>query len=360
MTSSTCNQTRLYSGFSFLRMRWFGKALTVLFAAQLSGLLLGQWVTNGTVVSVPESNLVGIGTATPGYQLDILSESSSGTRNMGIRQVSSDSSAASLTFVKARGSAAAPAAAAPGDKLGNLQTAGYDGSTYQFPSRILFVVDAPVTLGSVPTSMQFTSGSTGGGTESMRITSAGNVGIGTATPNANGRSKLSVNTGMGFDAPASAVTQYFSMGGTGSLSNAVSSAMTWTRNYDNINLMTLTGSGNLGIGTTNPGYPLSVHGTIQATEVLVNTGWSDYVFNPDYRLQPLSEVAAYVQENHHLPEIPSAAEVAEKGISLGDMQSKLLAKIEELTLHMIQAEKENHELKERLVRLEQSKTQVNQ
>jgi hypothetical protein len=119
-------------------------------------------------------------------------------------------------------------------------------------------------------------------------------------------------------------------------------------------------SGNVGIGTMSPQYPLAVNGTIQAKEVLVNTGWSDYVFDPGYRLQPLSEVATYVQENHHLPEIPSAAEVAEKGISLGDMQSKLLAKVEELTLHMIQAEKENHELKERLVRLEQSKAPVNQ
>jgi hypothetical protein len=81
--------------------------------------------------------------------------------------------------------------------------------------------------------------------------------------------------------------------------------------------------------------------------VVVNTGWSDYVFDPDYQLRPLKDVAAYIQENRHLPDIPAAAEVQAKGVSLGDMQSKLLAKIEELTLHIIQAEERNNRLEER-------------
>jgi hypothetical protein len=66
----------------------------------------------------------------------------------------------------------------------------------------------------------------------------------------------------------------------------------------------------------------------------------------------LSEVNAYIQAHRHLPDIPSEAEVKEKGVSVGDMQSKLLAKIEELTLHMIQQDKENRELRERIARLE--------
>jgi hypothetical protein len=117
-------------------------------------------------------------------------------------------------------------------------------------------------------------------------------------------------------------------------------------------------NGSVGIGTTNPCAPgqpttpanciLSVAGAIQAKEVFVNTGWSDYVFQPDYRLKPLTEVAAYIYANHHLPEIPSQAEVQQKGISLGEMQSKLLAKIEELTLHMIAAEERNKELGEKV------------
>jgi hypothetical protein len=102
--------------------------------------------------------------------------------------------------------------------------------------------------------------------------------------------------------------------------------------------MTILGNGYMGIGTTSPQNPLSVNGIIQAKEVLVNTGWSDYVFESGYRLAPLTEVA-------------------EKGIGVGEMESKLLAKIEELTLHMIEAEKENRELKERLTRLERRSRQ---
>jgi len=128
-------------------------------------------------------------------------------------------------------------------------------------------------------------------------------------------------------------------------------------------------AGNVGIGTTNPLYLLSVKGTIGAQEVIVvpTTGWSDYVFRPEYRLRPLSEVSHYIQANGHLPDMPTEAEVKEKGVSIGDMQAKLLAKIEELTLHMIEQEKENRdlrenltkengELRERLARLEKGST----
>jgi hypothetical protein len=108
-------------------------------------------------------------------------------------------------------------------------------------------------------------------------------------------------------------------------------------------------SGKVGIGTTNPQYLLSVNGNIGAKDIIVtNTGWSDYVFQPGYRLRPLSEVAAFIQRHRHLPDIPTEAEVKEKGVSVGEMQAKLLAKIEELTLHMIQQDKDNQQLRAQL------------
>jgi hypothetical protein len=102
------------------------------------------------------------------------------------------------------------------------------------------------------------------------------------------------------------------------------------------NLSLQPASGNVGIGTTNPTNKLEVNGTIRTKEVIVETtGWSDYVFASNYRLAPLSEVKAHIATAGHLPGIPSAAEVAEHGVSVGDMQAKLLAKMEEMTLHMI-------------------------
>jgi len=86
---------------------------------------------------------------------------------------------------------------------------------------------------------------------------------------------------------------------------------------------------------------------------VTSTG-ADYVFEPDYRLRPLSEIAGYVEANHHLPDIPSADEMKQKGIGVGEMQAKLLAKIEELTLHMIEQEKEIESLRERLARPEKA------
>ena len=106
-------------------------------------------------------------------------------------------------------------------------------------------------------------------------------------------------------------------------------------------------NGNVGIGTSAPQYRLSVNGTVQAKEVIVNSGWADYVFAPGYKLQPLVEVEKFIEQNHHLPDIPSAAEVQENGVSVGGMQVKLLAKIEELTLHVIELEKKISDLEGR-------------
>lgn len=108
-------------------------------------------------------------------------------------------------------------------------------------------------------------------------------------------------------------------------------------------------------GTSNPGnYQLAVDGSIGAREVNVTTeGWADFVFSENYPLPTLQEVERYIKENKHLPEIPSAAEVKEKGINLGEMDARLLQKIEELTLHMIDMNKRINLLEEENKKLKQ-------
>ncbi len=113
-------------------------------------------------------------------------------------------------------------------------------------------------------------------------------------------------------------------------------------------MMSFLSNGRVGIGTTAPGtYKLAVEGKLGAREVVVTTApWADYVFASNYKLRPLSEVARFIQENKHLPEVPTAAEVAQNGNSLAETDAILLRKIEELTLYLIELKKENEVLKQ--------------
>ncbi|KXX71228.1 hypothetical protein [Flammeovirga sp. SJP92] len=98
-------------------------------------------------------------------------------------------------------------------------------------------------------------------------------------------------------------------------------------------------------------YQLSVGGKIRAEEVKVYTDWADYVFEENYDLRPLSDVEKHIQENGHLPDVPSAKQVKEEGINLGESDAMLLRKIEELTLYIIDQDKTNKLLKEELDQL---------
>jgi hypothetical protein len=95
-----------------------------------------------------------------------------------------------------------------------------------------------------------------------------------------------------------------------------------------------------------------VNGSVRANEIVVNTTGADFVFEDDYKLRPLNEVETFIKENNHLPEIPSAAEMTEEGMKVGELSKTLLQKVEELTLYMIELKKENEELKSRLEAVE--------
>jgi hypothetical protein len=113
-------------------------------------------------------------------------------------------------------------------------------------------------------------------------------------------------------------------------------------------------NGNVGIGTTTPDSKLAVNGTIHSKEVKVDlTGWPDYVFKKEYILPTLDQVEKYIAEKGHLENIPSEEEVLKNGVNLGEMNAKLLQKIEELTLYMIEMKKENESLKNNQKNLEE-------
>lgn len=98
--------------------------------------------------------------------------------------------------------------------------------------------------------------------------------------------------------------------------------------------------GNVGIGTSNPTYKLSVNGTIRAKELIVETGWADFVFAKNYRLRPLGEVERFINAHHHLPDMVPASEIAQNGVSVAETTTKMMQKIEELTLYVIAQQKQ--------------------
>ncbi|MFH2142849.1 MAG: hypothetical protein ABIJ97_10520, partial [Bacteroidota bacterium] len=111
---------------------------------------------------------------------------------------------------------------------------------------------------------------------------------------------------------------------------------------DNTDKMYITKEGKVGIGTTNPSEMLTVNGNIKAkrVEIIGYVPASDYVFFDDYSLMNLNELELFIKTHKHLPEIPSAAEFKQNGYSVGEMDDLELRKIEELTLYIIDLQKQ--------------------
>ncbi|MFW0735915.1 hypothetical protein [Flavobacterium sp. T12S277] len=209
-------------------------------------------------------------------------------------------------------------------------------------------------------------------TDYLNILNNGNVGIGTTAPNTKltvvGNSATQLVSSLiggvvsqNFKYTALSIGESVSAGSSsniGYMSHQTDKSLSglYLTNYGdsehNASLFVKVG-GNVGIGVTNPQNKLDVKGTIRSQEVKVTLdGWSDFVFKKEYDLPTLAEVEKHIKEKGHLENIPNEEEVLKNGINLGEMNAKLLQKIEELTLYMIDMKKENDQMKKRLVKLE--------
>jgi hypothetical protein len=115
--------------------------------------------------------------------------------------------------------------------------------------------------------------------------------------------------------------------------------------------------GNVGVGTLNPTHKLTVNGQAKSKGFIQDTSnWSDYVFEPGYRLAPLAEVEAHIKEKKHLPGIPAEAELVKNGLDLGEMSKAQMAQIEQLMLHVIALNKQVQAQAKRIAELEATRS----
>ena len=217
------------------------------------------------------------------------------------------------------------------------------------PIAIAYPQEIEATL-SGSTSNQGFSIKDNNNTTLFRVLGDGKVGIGVSNPSSNLEVKGSFgwgNTGAALNTDQGASIE---LRGNGTpyidFSNDQSDYKIRLL-LDNDNVLGIYG-GSVGIGTSNTnGYKLAVTGSIIAEEIVVKLqqDWPDYVFKDNYKRLSLSELANYISINKHLPDIPNTADISNNGIKIGEMQAKLLEKIEGLTLYILDQDKKIEKLK---------------
>ncbi len=196
----------------------------------------------------------------------------------------------------------------------------------------------------------------------MILTEDGKLGIGNLTPdhlldvagtlNATGDATFQSDVEVQGNSHLNGITLYDDADITGADKIVGFNDLRFSGDSDNGTDLFIASDGRIGIGTTDlqTGYLVSVDGQILAEEVKIQNSdqWYDFVFDDDYNLPHLSQLEGFIKQNKHLPDVPSAKQVSEEGINLGEMNGILLKKIEELTLYIIEQQKQIDELRERL------------
>ena len=202
----------------------------------------------------------------------------------------------------------------------------------------------------------------GGANKGLYLSTNGNIGFDDDTPEA----KLTVQGGDIQTSHMGHFKGWTSGGLTGlgldmGIVNGIGHVLTYDRTNAQYHDMRITArggvnkgiyistNGNFGIDDDSPDHKLSVNGMVRSKEVMCdNDNWPDYVFTDSYELRSLDEVSAFIKANGHLPNIPSAQEVASNGIKLSEMSASLLEKVEELTLYTISQEEQIKDQNEKL------------
>jgi hypothetical protein len=178
------------------------------------------------------------------------------------------------------------------------------------------------------------------------INSSGNIGISTNSPDV----KLHVTDGTDV---GNASGGFLQLGSSTSTNIGFDNNEIQGRNNGVVSRLVLqNGGGALQIGSavTPTGYAVSVNGKMICEELKIqgSSNWPDYVFANNYSLKSFDELRRFIKTNRHLPNIPAAAAIEKKGIEVGDMQKKLMEKIEELHLYVLQLEEQNRAIKKEI------------
>ncbi|NHA06444.1 hypothetical protein G7092_21725 [Mucilaginibacter sp. HC2] len=331
----------------------------------ISSLVHAQWTTNGANTITSTTNSVGIGTTTPVSPLQVQISNLGLNITGGFRNSNNGAGNGTTTAGTAVGIGFL------NELNGNWWKAAivHERTNAYGVGNLHFLVNNSIDNSTVTLN-----------DAKMTIQSSGNVGIGTTTPaaklevygtalvagnnanidNRNGNLPLTFleNTGkmlIGWNRTQGAgETDFISNQGGGSVGGFAfyNHSNTGTENQ----VMWLTGDGRLmiGLSTGNTGNnKLAVGGGIiaEAVTVKLQSAWPDYVFKKDYQLPSLQEVKTYIDQNQHLPEVPSEQQISKDGLNLGEMNKLLMKKVEELTLYMIEMKSENEEIKKELKKL---------